>query len=142
MAYDEQRAANIIHQNVRFNVSPAELFTIYLDSKKHGAAIGGKVSISRKIGAPFTAFGGGLKGRNLMIVPNRMIVQSWRADSWKKNDADSILILLFSRADRGGRIELVQANVPAHTHALIKNGWPKHYWTSWKKYLANRRSQY
>jgi activator of HSP90 ATPase len=131
----------LIHQTARFPVSPRHLFDVYLDSDKHGAAIDGKVTISRKAGSRFTAFGGGLKGRTLMIVPNRMIVQSWRANSWKRRDVDSILILLFSKAGRGGQIELIQANVPTHTHALIKNGWPKHYWASWKKYLAKRRSR-
>ena len=132
---------DVIHQTVRFNATPAELFNIYLDSKKHGAAIDDKVTICRKVGTPFTAFGGGLRGRNLAIGPNRMIVQSGRANSWRKSDADSILVLLFGKAGRGGQIELIQTNVPAHTHALIKRGWPKHYWTSWKKYLANRRSR-
>lgn len=132
---------HLIHQRVTLPASPATLFNIYLDSRKHGAAIGDRVSISRKVGARFTVFNGGLRGCNLLIVPNRMIVQSWRATSWKKGDPDSILILLFSKAGRGGRIELLQANVPAHTHTLIKNGWPKHYWMSWKKYLANRRSR-
>lgn len=132
---------NMIHQKVSFSASPRELFAIYLDSKKHGAAIDDRVTISRKIGSRFAAFGGMLQGRTLMIVPNRMIVQSWRGNSWRKGDADSILLLLFSKAGRGGQIELIQANVPSHTHTRIKEGWPKHYWTAWKTYLKNRRSQ-
>lgn len=129
---------NIVHQRVTFPVRPEVLFDIYLDSKKHGAAIADKVSISRRVGGMFTAFNGRLRGRNLVIVPNRMIVQLWRANSWKKSDADSILILLLSKAGRGGQIELIQANVPGHTYALIKQGWPKHYWNPWKAYLKRR----
>jgi len=132
---------HLIHQKVKLPASPSELFNIYLDSKQHGAAIDGRVSISRKVGAPFTAFNGGLRGRNLLIVPNRMIVQSWRAETWKKSDPDSLLILLFSKVNGGGQIELIQANVPGHTHALIKKGWPTHYWARWKRYLKNRRSR-
>ena len=124
-----------IHQTVRFNASPAELFAIYMNAKKHGAAIGAGVTVSRKAGAQFTAFDGGLTGCNLLIVPNRMIIQSWRADTWKTSDADSILILLFSQAGRGGQIELIHLNVPAHTHTRIKNGWSKHYWARWKRYV-------
>ena len=75
---------SIIHQKVSFTASPRELFAIYLDSKKHGAAIDDKASISRKVGARFTAFSGMLRGRNLMIVPNLMIVQSWRAKPWRR----------------------------------------------------------
>jgi hypothetical protein len=76
--------ANMVHQKVLFAASPRELFAIYLDSHKHGAAIDDKVTISRKIGSRFTAFGGMEQGRTLMIVPNRMIVQSWRGNSWRK----------------------------------------------------------
>ena len=36
---------SIIHQKVMFSTSPRELFNIYLDSKKHGAAIDDKASI-------------------------------------------------------------------------------------------------
>ena len=57
--------ATMIHQKVSFTASPCELFTIYLDSQKHGAAIDDMVSISRKVGARFTAFSGMLRGRSL-----------------------------------------------------------------------------
>lgn len=117
----EVEMTNVIHQTVRFNATPDALFSMYLDSKKHGAAIGDKVIISRKVGIPFTSFNGGVRGRNLAIVPNRMIVQSWRGSSWSKRDADSILILLFSKAGRGGQVELIQANVPGqHPYAYQK----------------------
>lgn len=131
----------MIHQNVTFSASPLELFNIYLDSKKHSAEIDDKVTISRKIGSRFSAFGGMLRGRTLMIVPDRLIVQSWRASSWKKNDPDSVLILQFGRVKRGGRITLSQVNVPQHAYQNIKEGWPKHYWKPWTTYLKNRRSQ-
>ena len=37
-----------------------------------------------------------------MIVPDQLIVQSWRASSWKKNDPDSVLALQFDRVKNGG----------------------------------------
>ena len=67
-----------IEQSVRFNASPAELFEMYLDSKKHSAATGGAARMSHKAGGKFTAWNGQLSGRNLVIVKNRMIVQAWR----------------------------------------------------------------
>ena len=133
--------ANMIHQKVTFSASPLELFRIYLDSKMHGAAIDDKVTISRKVGGTFTAFGGMLRGRNLMIMPGHMIVQSWRAKSWKKKDPDSILILLFRKAGRGGQIELIHAGMPQYDYLPIKKGWTKYYWIPWKQYLAARRSR-
>lgn len=38
-----------------------------------------------------------------MIVPDQLIVQSWQASSWKKNDPDSVLDLQFDRVKNGGR---------------------------------------
>ncbi len=81
-----------IQQSVEFSVSPKELFELYMDSKKHSAATGGPAKISRKAGGKFTAFGGMLRGKNLVIIPRRMIVQSWRATHWTAADADSILV--------------------------------------------------
>jgi activator of HSP90 ATPase len=120
--------AKTIRQTVTLTASPEALFETYLDSEKHAAVIGGKVSISRKAGATFTAFDGGLRGRNLLIIPKRMIVQSWRASTWKKSDPDSLLILQFSKAGAGGQVKLTHVNVPNHTCQIIKNGWPEHYW--------------
>lgn len=37
----------IIKQSVRFNASPDSLFDAYLDSRKHAAIIGSKVSINK-----------------------------------------------------------------------------------------------
>ena len=132
--------AKIIQQTVRFKASPEELFRTYLDSKKHAAVIGDRVSISRKVGGKFVAFDGMISGRNLLIVPKRLIVQSWRAKPWKKRDPDSILILLFSKAPGGGRIDLAHVNVPAYDHAGVTKGWHKYYWNPWKASLKGRSS--
>ena len=44
-----------------------------------------------------------MRGRTVMIVPDQLIVQSWQASSWKKNDPDSVLDLQFDRVKNGGR---------------------------------------
>jgi activator of HSP90 ATPase len=126
----------LIQQSVQFPASPEELFEIYLDSKKHSEATGGEARISRKAGGQFTAWGGQLRGRNLLIVPNQTIVQTWRGAHWKAADPDSILILRFSKTPGGGRIDLVHENVPSHDHKGVSQGWPRFYWKPWKKYLT------
>jgi activator of HSP90 ATPase len=127
-----------IVQSVKFNASPVELFETFLDSKKHSAATGGKARISRKVGGKFTAWDGQLSGHNLLIIPNRMIVQAWRSTNFKPSDPDSILILEFSREGSGGRVDMVQANVPEVDYDGVKNGWPAYYWKPWKKYFTKR----
>ena len=127
--------ARTIQQTARFSVPPGVLFDIYLDSKKHSAATSSKASVSRKVGGKFSAFHGMLQGKNLAIVPKRMIVQAWRSPDWKRAEVDSILILTFSKARGGGQIDLVHANIPDHAFPGIRRGWPKYYWRPWKAYL-------
>jgi len=127
-----------ILQSAKFNATPGELFELYLDAKKHSAATGAPVKISRKVGGAFNAFGGAISGRNLLIILGTMIVQAWRATHWKKTDLDSILVLTFSKAPEGGRIDLVHVGVPQHDHKGVRLGWPKYYWKPWRAYLLTK----
>jgi activator of HSP90 ATPase len=127
-----------IQQSIVLKASPEELFETFLDSKKHTAATGMPAKVSRRTGGAFSAFGGKILGRTLMTVPGKMIVQSWRASHWKDEDLDSILVLRFTKAPSGGRIDLVHAGVPEHDHKGVTEGWPTFYWKPWKAYLAGR----
>jgi activator of HSP90 ATPase len=113
-----------IQQRVRFHASPEALFETFINSKKHSASTGGRAVISRKVGGKFTAHNGALAGRNLIVLPNRMVVQAWRATHWKAADV-SILVLTFSKVPGGGQVDLVDANVPAYDHKGVSKGWPK-----------------
>jgi uncharacterized protein YndB with AHSA1/START domain len=70
-----------IRQTATFRASPEALFDTYLSSRKHSAATGAPAVMSRKVGGRFRAHGGHLRGRNLAIVPKRLIVQSWRGSN-------------------------------------------------------------
>ena len=124
-----------IVQSVTFKCSPKELFDMFTDSKKHSAATGAKASVSAKAGAKWVAFDGMILGENLMVITGRMIVQAWRASHWKDSDLDSILVMNFSPAPGGGRIDLVQVGVPQHDHKGVTKGWPSYYWAPWTAYL-------
>ena len=127
-----------IQQSEEFKTTPATLFEMYVDSRKHSKATGAPAKVSRKAGAAFTAFGGALRGKNLLVVPNKMIVQAWRSSAFKKTDADSILVITFSKVSSGTRVDLVHVNVPEHDHKGVTEGWNKYYWEPWRTYLLNR----
>jgi activator of HSP90 ATPase len=133
--------AKTIQQTVKFGASPERLFDIYMDSKKHSAAINSTASVQQRVGGRFAAFEGQLRGKILALVPRRMIVQSWRGSDWKKIEPDSILILTFDRARGGASLSLVHANIPDRHYAGIRRGWTKYYWNPWRAYLrkAKRR---
>lgn len=124
-----------IEQTVEFPVPADRLFEAYLDPQEHAKITGAQVSVSRETGAGFRAFDGVITGRNLVIVPGRLIVQAWRASHWKETDLDSILVLLFEPTRTGGRIRLTHVNVPDHDHQGVAEGWEKYYWTPWRAHL-------
>jgi len=128
-----------IEQSVYFRATPAELFKIFIDPKKHAAVTGAPVTLIARPGGKFTAFGGMLTGTMLAIVPDKLIVQRWRSMMFKKSDLDSTLILTFNPQGRGCRVDLVHVNVPKHDHTGVVLGWPKYYWGPMREYLAKRK---
>lgn len=121
--------------------NPRELFNTFLDSRKHTALTGAPAKIGKRVGAAFTAFAGQVSGRTLLIVPGRLIVQSWRSKGWKASDSDSILMLEFSKTKGGGRIDLVHVGVPQHDRGGVTVGWKKYYWVPWKRRLASGQAR-
>jgi len=118
---------------------PARLYAMYLDPKQHAAFTGAPVKVAARAGARFEAFGGALTGTILQVVPNRLIVQSWRSTEFAKRDIDSTLILSFWRDAAGGRIELTHVNVADSDFAGVSEGWNKYYWMPWRAYLSARK---
>ena len=129
-----------IEQTVELPIPSDRLFDAYLDPAEHARITGSAVTIGPEVGAVFSAFGGTITGRNLLIVPKRLIVQAWRASTWKETDLDSILVLLFDSGRIGGRIKLAHVNVPDHDHQGVTEGWEKYYWTPWRAHLARAAS--
>ena len=127
----------VIEQVASFpNVTPADLYELFMDSTKHSAATGMPAKVRRKVGGKWSAFGGMILGKTLALVPNRMIVQAWRSSAFKPGDADSVLVLTFSGDAKRGKISLVHVNVPDHDARGVKQGWPAYYWKPWAAYLA------
>ncbi len=130
-----------IQQSAEFKALPETLYETYMDSRKHSASTGAPARISRKVGGKFSAFEGSIGGKNLLLVPNRLIVQSWRADHWPATDDDSILVLTFTPSPKGTRVDLVHVNVPEHDHRGVTDGWRKYYWEPWRRFFARPARQ-
>jgi activator of HSP90 ATPase len=123
------------------NATPAKLYELFMNSAKHSAATGMPAKISPKVGGKWSAFGGMILGKNLVLIPNRRIVQTWRSSEWKKTDPDSILVVTFEKSpDGGAKVELDHVGVPEYDQAGVIEGWVKYYWEPWKRYLAVGKS--
>ena len=126
---------NTLTLAVDLPAKPAKLYEMYLNPALHGAFTGSPVKIAARVGAKFSAFGGAISGTVLQLVPNRLIVQSWRSTNFGKADIDSTLILTFLARGRSARIELTHVNVAERDLGGVTEGWSKYYFVPWRTYL-------
>ncbi|MBI4019753.1 MAG: SRPBCC domain-containing protein [Candidatus Aenigmarchaeota archaeon] len=125
-----------IRQSVAFRASPHQVYEALMDSKKHSKFTGSRAVVSRRAGGKFTAYGGGLRGSNIELVPDRRIVQSWMCimDNWPKGHYSKVTISL-KETKTGTKLTLVHSGVPERHCNSIRKGWKDHYWTPMKKML-------
>ena len=124
----------IIKQTVTFNVPPHEVYELLMDSKKHAAFSNGKASISRKVGGLISAYDNYIAGKNIELVPDKKIIQDWRAVDWP-DDYYSRVTFKFTAIPGGTRLDFIHANVPEGTEEEFKQGWIDNYWVPMKRYL-------
>jgi activator of HSP90 ATPase len=125
-----------VDQSVTFQASAHQVYEMLADSAKHTAFTGVPAEISREVGGEFSAYGGALTGKNLELVPDKRIVQSWRAasDEWPE---DHYSTAIFALEESGGktRLSFTQAGVPVDAYENISKGWHEHYWSKIKEAL-------
>ncbi|MBA2250404.1 MAG: SRPBCC domain-containing protein [Chitinophagaceae bacterium] len=128
----------IVQKIVFKNTSTKDLYSLYMNSKKHSIATGAPAKISPNEGGNYYAHDGYITGKNLQLLKDKLIVQSWRASEWKENDVDSTLIIHLETKGNDVILHAIHANLPDKSAAGIDKGWHDHYWEPWKKYLAGK----
>jgi activator of HSP90 ATPase len=126
--------SNPIKQTVTFKTSPHEVYEALMDSKKHAAFTGSAAKISREVGGEFMAYDGYITGKNIELVPDKKIVQSWRAVDWEEGYFSRITFELTA-VPEGTRLDFVHADVPDGTEEEFTQGWIENYWEPMKKYF-------
>lgn len=123
-----------IRQTVTFKASPHEVYEILMDAKKHAELTGGEAKISRKVSGKFIIYGGEIEGKNLELVPDKKIIQSWRYSDWPEGHYSTATFLL-DETDKGTRLTFTQTGVPDDKYEDIKQGWNDYYWGPIKEML-------
>lgn len=124
-----------IKQTVTFHTTPHEIYETLMDSKKHSAFTSSKANISRKVGGRFSAYDNYAKGKNLILIKDKKIVQSWRASDWP-DKVYSKITLILTKTNTGTRLTFTQTNVPDKEYKSISKGWYDYYWIPLRKYLG------
>ena len=125
-----------IKQTVNFKATPHEVYEALIDSRKHSAFTGDKAIISRKVNGKFSAYSGGLRGKNLELVKDKKIVQAWQCimRGWSK-EYFSIATFSLKKTKSGTKLEFTHAGVPISCNASIAEGWRTYYWKPMKEML-------
>ena len=123
-----------IHQIVTFKVPPHEVYEALMDSKQHSAFTGSKASLNRKVGGEYMAYDGYITGKNIELIPDQRIVQSWRAVDWEEG-VYSTITFVFTAIPQGTRLDFTHADLPEGTEEEFTQGWIDNYWEPMKKFL-------
>ena len=131
--------AKTIEQNVVFkNTTPKAVYDLYMNAKLHSDIIGGPAKIADKVGSSFSAHGGYITGKNIYLVKDKLIVQTWRSLGWDKNDVDSIFMIKLEPKGKDVILYAVHTNLPDKAVESVSKGWYDHYWNPWKQHLAGK----
>jgi activator of HSP90 ATPase len=124
-----------IHQEVLFAASPARLYRVLVDATEFSKVTGAPTEGSGAEGSAFSAFGGHVTGRHVELIPDKLIVQAWRAKAWP---AGTYSISRFELRPEGERTRLVfdHDGFPTDQQEHLAAGWHANYWDPIRKYLG------
>ena len=122
-----------------FSVKPKIIYEAWLSGKEHAAMTGGKASGSAKVGASYTAWDKYIKGKNLELVKNKRILQTWRSSEFPKDSLNSFLLLKLDETKSGTKLTLIHSEIPDGQAKSYKNGWVEHYFNPMKEYFSKKK---
>lgn len=108
-------------------VTPHDVYETLLDARRQATFTGGEALISRRVGGMFTTFDGWASGRQIELVPDRKIVQTWRSEDWPSGTTSTCTYELRS-VPTGTELRFRQTDVPSSLRASIAKGWAEYYW--------------
>jgi uncharacterized protein YndB with AHSA1/START domain len=121
--------------------SPAEIYRAWLDSIGHSEMTGGEATMSDEVGADVSAWDGYITGRNLELVPDERIVQSWRTTEFDDECEDSIVTILLQETEGGTLLTLEHSNVPDEHKSYEEGGWQSHYFEPMIAYFGGPKEE-
>jgi activator of HSP90 ATPase len=145
------RLASAIHQEPLIDAPPQRVYRALMNSSQFDRIAGLSEAmqsaqmqkllprhpshIGQQEGEAFSLFGGYITGRQLRLVPNALIVQAWRAESWDPEDY-SIARFELKASESGTRILFDHTGFPSAEAEHLAAGWYSNYWHPISKLLS------
>jgi len=123
-----------------FNTSVTNLYEAWLDSEIYSNMTGAAAEISNQVGGDFTAWDGYILGKNLELVPNKRIKQSWRTTEFLDQQKDSVVEIIFKELKPN-----VTEVTLEHTHLTdedteYEQGWEDFYFKPMEEYFNSQKT--
>lgn len=125
-----------IHQTITFPTDALDLYKCIMDARMHSSFTGDEAIIEDKEGTSFSAFGGYITGKNIVLERGRKIIQTWRAEEegWPE-DHFSEVVFIFKNVTGGCELDFFHTAIPEHKAEAIEKGWTAYYWEPLRIYL-------
>ena len=124
-----------IHHEVTFAAVPSRVYNALIDSQQFAELTGAPASGDGTEGATFSGFGGHITGRHVELVPDRRVVQAWRAKTWPEG-AYSIVKFELIADGKGTKLVFDHAGFPEDVTEHLAQGWQANYWEKIAKYVS------
>ena len=124
-----------LHQSVLLKATPHEVYEALIDSKKHTEFTHSPAVIRREVGAEFSAFDGWASGTTIELIPDKKIVQKWRASDWPPGRYSTVTFELQAEGQET-KLDFTQADIPEDLYADLEAGWVEYYWDNLAAYFG------
>lgn len=121
-----------------FETTTTTIYNAWLDSDAHASMTGGEAQCSTRIGDTHCAWDGYITGKNVELIDNHKIVQTWRTTEFDEADQDSLLTIELIELS-GGKTQLTitHTNIPkGQTH--YEQGWKEHYFAPMHDFFSEK----
>ena len=116
-----------IHQEITLAAAPERVYRALVDGRAFAELTGAPASAEPNEGAAFSLFGGHITGRHIELVPDRRVVQAWRAKTWPEGQYSIARFEL--RADgKGTKLVFDHDGFPEDMKDHLASGWQANYW--------------
>ncbi|KAA6459125.1 hypothetical protein DYQ86_17820 [Acidobacteria bacterium AB60] len=131
-----------IHQEISLSAAPVRVYQLLTDGREFAAATARPAEIDATEGGAFSIFGGYIQGRQIELVPEQRIVQSWRGIDWAPGVHS---IVRFTLAPEGNGTRLIvdhdaypEGPSPFYPtwHEHLSTNWPVFYFEPFANYFA------
>ena len=117
-------------------VAPTTLYFAWIDSEHHSSMTGGPAKLEPVVGAKYSAVGGYVTGKLVILDLGRRIVMSWRTSDFPRDAVDSRVEVHFETLGPSTRILILHTEIPEGQSEKYKTLWNEKYITPMRAYFS------